>query len=211
MADGNELQNNATWDADRAGRITASNFKAVMSKGRGDKPSESAFTYMCHVIAGRMAGPAKEVKGVAALEHGNETEGMGLGRYKWENGEVEQTGFIVHPRLDFCGGSPDGLIGTDGALEIKCPINRDIHLKTVIRAEVPAEHLPQCQGILWITGRSWLDFVSFFPSLPHPWDYFVKRIERDDEYIAQLEVKVCEFEESILAAIAAVTERNTNE
>jgi hypothetical protein len=53
--------------------------------------------------------------------------------------------------------------------------------------------------------------VSYFPALPHPWDFFVKRIERDDEYIAKLEVKVCEFEENILAAIAAVTERTTHE
>jgi predicted phage-related endonuclease len=155
-----------------------------------------------------MAGPAKELKGVASLEHGNETEGMGLGRYKWENGEVEQTGFIVHPRFDFCGGSPDALVGTEGGVEVKAPFNRDVQTKTVVKNEMPAEHISQVQGLMWITGRSWWDYVSVAPVLPHPWDYFVKRIERDDEYIAQLEVKVCEFEESILAAIAAVTERN---
>ena len=208
MADGNNLQNTEQWHADRSGRSTASNYKAVMSKGRGGNPSESALTSMCEVIAGRLAGPARELQGVASLDHGNATEELAMGRYEWEGGEVEQSGFIVHPRFDFTGGSPDALIGTEGALECKCPINRGIHIKTVLRNEMPVEHIPQVQGIMFITGRSWVDFVSFYPSMPSPWDYFVKRIERDDEYIAQLEVKVCEFEENILAAMAAVTERN---
>lgn len=200
-------QGSSEWHALRAGKITASNFKAVMSNGRGSKPSEARLSYLANVIAGRLAGPPEEISS-AATDHGKSTEDLAIGRYEWERGPVEKSGFVVHPRLNYCGASPDGFIGADAGIEVKSPFNRGIHIKTIIRDAMPDEHIPQVQGCMFVTGRQHWVFVSYCPSLPPPWDYYETRIERDNDYIAKLEVAVIEFEEEVQAAIAEVESRS---
>jgi hypothetical protein len=197
-------QKSEGWFIDRAGRSTASNYKAMMTGGGG----ETRRTYMAAVVGGRIAGPKPQLEGIRALDHGNATEGLAVGRYEWDTGStVEEVGFIVHPKYDFTGGSPDGLVSYDGGLEIKCPANRDIHFKTVI-CGMPPEHNYQCQGLMWVTGRMWWDFVSYSPSSPEGWDYYCQRIPRDNAFIAELEASALLFEEEVLAAILKVEERN---
>ncbi len=104
------------------------------------------------------------------------------------------------------GGSPDGLIGDDGGWESKSPWNSANHLTTWLQG-MPEEHIPQVQGLMWITGREWWDFQSFDPRLPDPLKVYIQRVPRDEKYIAALEAEVKAFEAEVSATVAAVIER----
>src|SRR3990167_7463630 len=136
----------------------------------------------------------------AAMEWGAEQEQRSRMDYEAQTGAlIEEVGFIRHKTLKGVGGSPDGLIGTDGGWESKSPFNSANHIYTLLEG-MPEEHFPQIQGLMWITGRKWWDFQSFDPRLPEPLCRYVKRIQRDDKYIAALEAEVISF----LAEIEAV-------
>ena len=215
MADGNALQNIHQWDLDRLGMITASEMKSVMSNGRGGNPSETAATYMAKIVASRLMDPVarlasmNNLSGIAALDHGNKTEELAIGRFEWENpGKVvTQTGFMVHPAFPYVGGSPDGLVDLDSGIEVKCPLNPDIHMKTLINGVCPKEHLPQVQSHMWTSGRPKFFFVSYCPALSDPYDYFQIEVPRDNAYIATMEQKVIAFEERIQEVIAELKQR----
>jgi hypothetical protein len=162
---------------------------------------------MADLIAQRCSVKKPEVTS-DALQHGIDSEPLAIGAYEWETGEtVEPSGFIVHPRLDYVGCSPDGLVGSAGGIEAKCPHNTGIHIKTIISGEMPSHHIPQVQGCMWVTGREWWDFISFSPVMPAPWDYFIKRIYRDDKYILSLKLDCIQFENDLQDAMKAVSDR----
>ena len=92
--------------------------------------------------------------------------------------------------LKWVGGSPDGFVGDDGMVEFKCPTS-GTHIKTLLGAE--CEHRAQIQGLLWVTGRQWCDFVSYDPRLPEGLQLYIQRIERDPDYIAELAGNVIQF------------------
>jgi predicted phage-related endonuclease len=106
--------------------------------------------------------------------------------------DVTEVGFVDHPQIDMTGASPDGLIGEDGLLELKCP-NTGTHIGTLLGQSVPAKYLTQMHWQMACTGRQWCDFASYDPRLPETMRLFVKRIERDDVEIARLEGLVIEF------------------
>jgi hypothetical protein len=99
--------------------------------------------------------------------------------------EPTAVGFLRRGRV---GASPDSLVGTDGLLEIKTKLPH-LQLECILQNRLPPEHVAQCQGQLWVSGRQWLDFVSFWPKLP----LFRVRVERDEPYIAKLKVAVDDF------------------
>jgi len=88
------------------------------------------------------------------------------------------------------GGSPDGFVGDDGGVEIKCPFNAANHLAVFLDG-MPEEHIGQIQGSMWISNRQWWDFVSFHPNMPPGLDLYIQRIPRDQAYIDALEAEVC--------------------
>ena len=101
-------------------------------------------------------------------------------------------GFIDHPRIVNSGASPDGLVGDEGLVEFKCPATAT-HLDTLLAGEVPSKYIPQIQFQMACTNRAWCDFVSYDPRLPEHLRMFVKRVPRDDTYIATLESEVTKF------------------
>lgn len=213
MAEGNDLQNTEQWDLDRLGKITSSEMKAVMSKGRGTAPSETAATYMAKIVASRLMDPKvrlasmNELSGIKALDHGNKTEELAIGRFEWENSvAVIPTGFITHAAFPYVGGSPDGLT-EDSGLEIKCPHNPDIHMKTLINNVCPKDHVHQVQSHMWITGKMKFWFISYCPSLPAPYDYFQIEVERDNAFIAKMEEACIAFEKKVQQTILELNER----
>src|SRR5882757_4309420 len=124
---------------------------------------------------------------------GKDLEPFARRAYEIEKGAiVDETGFIPHPTIEFCGGSPDGLVGIDGGIEIKCPKDRRIHMQTW-RYGMPVEHIAQVQGNIWINGLKWIDFISYDPRAPEQFRLYVQRIHRDDKYILALESHVIEF------------------
>ena len=98
-------------------------------------------------------------------------------------------GFGSHPSVPMSGASPDGLVGEDGLVEIKCPTTVT-HIDTLIGDEVPQKYIPQMQWQLACTGRQWCDFVSFDPRLPESLRMFLRRVHRDDALIGELQAQV---------------------
>ena len=94
------------------------------------------------------------------------------------------------------GASPDSLIGADGLVEIKTKLPH-LQIEVLLANRLPPEHVAQCQGQLWISGRAWVDFVSYWPGLP----LFVHREYRDETYIATIAVEIAEF----LAEMGTIT------
>jgi hypothetical protein len=128
-----------------------------------------------------------------AMQWGAEKEAEARMAYEARTGAlVEETGFIHHSTLEWCGGSPDGLIDADGGLEIKCPYETAVHVETMMTKSC-AEHLPQIQGLMWITGRKWWDFVSYDPRMPKGVELYVQRVDRDEKFIAVLAQEVEAF------------------
>lgn len=105
--------------------------------------------------------------------------------------EVEETSLWLHDTIR-AGASPDGLVGTDGLIEIKCP-NTATHLETLMKQQVPKQYMDQVMGQIWITGRKWCDFVSYDPRLPENAQIFIQRVERDEDYITSLEEEITDF------------------
>jgi hypothetical protein len=109
---------------------------------------------------------------------------------------VNEVGIIDHPFIPMSAASPDGLIGDDGMLEIKCP-NTANHFDTLLKGEPPTKYIPQMQWQMACANRLWCDFVSFDPRAPEGLQLFVKRVERDDKYILELEAEVHKFLEEM--------------
>jgi predicted phage-related endonuclease len=103
------------------------------------------------------------------------------------------------------GASPDGLVGEDGLLEIKCP-NTATHIETLLSQSVPGKYNTQMQFQMACTGRQWCDFVSFDNRLPDELQLFVKRVPRDNEFIKQMEDEVVKFLNELDIKIAQLME-----
>jgi len=196
-------QRNEEWYDDRAGKATASEFCSIMpgKKGAYLKARED---YMAELVTERLTGAPLASFGSKATDYGTDTEGFARNAYEMDRGILcVVPKFMDHQTVQWCGASPDGLIGDDGGIEIKCPANSSIHLKTVLADAMPEEHIPQVQGQMWVTGRQWVDFISFDPRMPPKLQLFIKRIPRDEEYIAKLAAEVTKF----LSEVDAMTKQ----
>lgn len=199
-------QRSAEWLYERVGYCTASRFKDVMNKLKNGKPGEKRQTYLMELVVERITGQPTDHFASVSMQWGEEQEMRSRWAYEAATGAiVEEAGFIKHPTMKWVGGSPDGLVGEDGGWESKSPYNSAHHIYTLLDG-VPEEHIPQIQGLMWITDRKWWDFQSFDPRLPKPLDRYVKRLERDEIYIANLQAEV----ESFTLEVEAMTLRVTS-
>jgi len=119
---------------------------------------------------------------------------------------VETVGFILHPTVPRFGASPDGLVGDDGMIQIKCPTTMT-HLSWLAQGTIPVEHVAQMLAELSCSGRKWIDFVSYDPRLPEHLQLFVRRYHRDEKLIAVLEAEVVHFNSEIDDTIAALPQK----
>ena len=189
------IQGSDEWFEARLGFVTASNFHKVLNKkaGRG--------LYMRKLAAERLTGLTEESYKNDAMENGIETEQEARRYYELANDcKIEQVGFVM--RDEWSGGSPDGLVGKDGLIEIKCPLS-STHIEVILSDKMPAKHIPQVQGLLWVTERKWCDFVSYDPRvLSQP--LFCIRIERDTEYFKKLAGEVGVFVKELKEIISKI-------
>lgn len=175
----NHTQGSDEWLESRLGRPTASNFGRLITPT--GKPSASAEGYINELVAQRITGEIPEFFKSEAMERGNELEPHAKAAYEFANDvEVVEVGLCLHDEFE-CGASPDGLIGEDGGIEIKCPLPHN-HVAYLRAGEVPSKYIPQIQGCLWITGREWWDFMSYHPSMQD----LIVRVYRDEAYIKKL-------------------------
>lgn len=184
-------QGTAEWFAARLGCATASRFKSVLAKLRDGKPAAARAEYAIELATERLTGQPIARFSNAAMQWGTDNEPAARIEYAWRRElEVAEVGFLRHPSIA-AGASPDGLVGADGLVEIKCP-NSTTHAETMLRG-MPPDHRAQVQGQLWITGRAWCDFVSFDPRFPEEFALYVERVERDEIYISALDREVRSF------------------
>ncbi len=186
-------QGSEAWLAERAGHATASRFRDILAQIRSGEAA-SRRNYRVTLITERLTGTPTNGYVNAAMTWGKDQEPYARMAYEAATGAlVEEVGFIRDPRMAFCGCSPDGLIGADGGIEIKCPFESSVHVETLLARHMPPEHAPQVQGCMWVTGRRWWDFISYDPRMPEHLRLFVQRIERDNAFIARLETEVADF------------------
>ncbi len=180
------------WFDARLGKVTASRVKDLIAKTKTGY-SSSRKNYAAQLVCERMTRQKAESYSNAAMQWGVEQEPNARTEYEMKcNQIVEEIGFIEHPTIPWAGASPDGLIGDDGMVEIKCP-NTATHIEWLLAGTPPAEHLPQMAWQLTCANRQWVDFVSYDPRMPEKHRLFVVRYNRNDEYISELEEEVEKF------------------
>jgi len=188
----NAPQRTEEWLKDRVGHCTASRFSDVLAKIKSGE-AEGRRKYRIQLVTERLTGNPTTGYQNAAMQWGTQTEPEARMAYEAHTGViVNETGFIKHPSIAWCGASPDGLIGDDGMLELKCP-ESTTHLEWMEHGKAPSKHLPQIQGQMAVTGRRWVDFASYDPRFPEGLQLFVVRVPRDDAYIKTLESEVMDF------------------
>ena len=186
------IQGSDEWKQLRLGKVTASRVADVVVRTKTGYGAGRA-NYMAQLIAERLTNVVADAYTNAAMQHGTETEPEARSAYEFYQGvAVKEVAFVPHPRIDQAGCSPDGLVEDDGLVEIKCP-NTATHLDTLLGQAVPSKYLDQMQFQMACTGRKWCDFASYDPRMPENMRLFVRRVERDDKRIAELETEIAAF------------------
>lgn len=186
------IQGSDAWKALRLGKVTASRVSDVIAKTKTGY-SASRANYMAQLIAERLTGTVAEAYTNAAMQHGTETEPEARAAYCFYQGvTVTEVAFVPHPKIDQAGCSPDGLVDEDGLVEIKAP-NTATHLETLLGQAVPSKYEAQMQFQMACTGRQWCDFVSYDPRMPENMRLFIKRVGRNDKFIAEVESEIASF------------------
>jgi putative phage-type endonuclease len=185
-------QRSPKWIADRWGKITASKFNDVISKTKSGY-SASRKNYLAELVIERLTPPPTEDIGYKSesMQFGIDNEPVARLEYELITGNTVDEAFFEQLTEDV-GASPDGYVGADGLIEIKCP-NTATHIETLKRQDVPKQYIAQIQGQMMVTGRNWCDFISYDPRLPENAQIFIKRVERDQEYIDNLKNELAKF------------------
>lgn len=180
------------WFAARLGKVTASRVADVIATTKTGY-SASRANYMAQLVVERMTGKQTESYTNAAMEWGTNTEPLARAAYEAEKGLlVDETGLVDHPSIPMSGASPDGLVGDDGLIEIKCP-NTATHIENLLSKSVDKKYITQMQWQMACTGRKWCDFVSFDPRMGEGLQMVVIRVDRDEDYIQMLEAEIKKF------------------
>ena len=195
-------QGTEEWRKERAGKATGSCFDKVMAKIKTGE-AKTRIDYRIQLVTERLTGVPQEGYINADMQRGIDLEPEARMAYEAVRGVVvEEVGFVDHPKIKMSGASPDGLIGADGMVQIKCP-KSTTHLTWMEAGVVPTEHFTQMQGEMAVTGRAWSDFVSYDNRFPEGLQLFIVRVPRDDAYIKDLETEVRVF----LAGVDSMVER----
>lgn len=193
-------QGTPEWFAARLGKVTASRVADVIAKTKTGY-STSREKYMVELALERITGTRQEGYTNAAMQWGTENEPLARAAYEARTGAiVEEVGLIGHPQIAMAGASPDGLVGSDGQIEIKCPESAT-HVRTLTSGKPEGKYLTQMQWQMACTGRPWCDFISFDPRMPEGLQLFVKRIARDAKTIGELETEVAGFLQEVDAMV----------
>ena len=200
----NLIQGSAEWRQARCGSLGASRVADALAKTKSGWGASRA-NLMAELIAERLTGVPADNYTNAAMQWGTATEPDARAAYEFRhNIDVALVGIVRHPVIAMTHASPDGLVGDDGLIEIKCP-STATHIETLLGASVPGKYLTQIQWQLAVTGRQWCDFVSYDPRLPEDMRLFVKRIQRDDALIVELEREVSIFLSELENKLADLT------
>lgn len=196
-------QRTEEWFQDRLGKVTASRISDVMMK-----PTTAGYqNYRAQLVCERLTGVPTETFQSAAMLHGTETEPQARALYEMETGlDVSEVGFIPHPTLEMSGASPDGVVGQDGLVEIKCPQPAE-HIRVLTGGAIKTQYVLQMQWQMACIGREWCDFVSFSPALPSEMQLFRQRVDRDAEKVEEITEAVTKFLSQVDEMAARLTKQ----
>ena len=185
-------QGTDAWHQLRLGRVTASRVADIMAKTKIGV-SASRGNYLIELALQRVTGTIEPMYTNEAMAWGTATEPQARVAYEVKTGNfVDQIAFVEHDIIEWFGCSPDGLVGKDGLIEIKCP-NSATHWATIKDGKPPNKYVIQMQTQMACTGRKWCDFVSFDPRMPERSQLFICRVERDQKMIDEIETEVMKF------------------
>lgn len=204
------IQGSSEWKQIRAGKVTASRIADMMAKTRSGWGASRA-NYAAQLVAERLTGEIAESYTSAAMQWGTDNEADARVAYEFRtDATVTEVGFVEHPSIQMAGASPDGLVGDDGLVEIKCP-STATHIDTLLDPQPDGKYVLQMQWQMACTGRQWCDFASFDPRMPEAMRLVVTRVKRDNEQIATLEKEAIAFLAEIDATVAALRNRYLRE
>lgn len=199
-------QGSPEWLAARLGRATASRIADVVARTKSGWGASRA-NYAAELIAERLTGQQADRFMNEAMRRGTEKEPDARAAYEFYQGvTVDLVGFVEHPKIAMSGASPDGFVGDDGLVEIKCP-NTATHIDTLLGAEIDGKYVKQMQWQMAVTGRAWCDWASFDDRLPESMRIVVRRVPRDPAMIVSLEKDVAEFLAEIDAKVSELRRR----
>jgi putative phage-type endonuclease len=185
-------QGTPEWLELRRGKVTASRVADILAKTKTG-PSASRQNYLIELALQRTTKTIEPSYTNAAMEWGTATEPQARVAYEVKtNNFVDQVPFIDHPTIQGFGCSPDGLVGKDGLLEIKCP-NSATHWEYFKAKEPPKKYFIQMQAQMAVTGAKWCDFVSFDPRMPERSQLLIVNVPRDPEFILYMEAEIKQF------------------
>ncbi len=196
------------WKKKRIGKITASEFHNVKKLKTTGEWGETALSYLYDIVGEHLTGePSESFGGNKATDWGSLYERDALDAYRRRTRrKVQPAEFCQHPALPWVGGTPDAFCGSEGVLEVKCPLNFKNHLRTVITKRVPTEYQDQVLGHLWLSGRQYCNFISYDPRIKGPHSLAIVRIDRKEHEhaIALLAERITEFHTLLLNQLAAL-------
>lgn len=194
-------QGSIEWLKCRANKITSSRFGDLMKSGRNGKESETALTYIAQLTAEALLGEPLDTYKSKDMVWGNETEPQARAFYELARGvDVRQVSFIQHDN-PLIGASPDGLVGNDGMVEIKCPKTHTQVKRFLNNTGLPDEYKYQVYGQLWVAEREWNDFVSFDPRLDTVAAFVPTRVYRDEIIIKPMAEKILNYADLLAESI----------
>ena len=197
-------QGTDAWKLARCGVITATRMKDVLStikSGESASRRNCRAEMICEILTNE---PADDIYVTPAMLRGKELESEARRAYEMATLQtVTQVDFILRSTNDRIGCSPDGLVGSDGMVEIKCP-NTATHLEYINMGVAPAEYRKQMNTQMLCAERKWVDFVSYDPRLPAEYQLFIIRFHRDERELILMEAAAIEFLREVDAQIAGL-------
>ena len=194
------------WHKARYGWATASRLADLMAKTKSGS-SATREKYLTQVVIERITNqPYNSGFTTAAMQRGIDLEPKAICAYEIITGNtVDPVGFIRHPSIDYAGASPDGMIGDDGLIEVKCPESHT-HIATIETGKIDRRYMLQMQFQMACAQRQWCDFVSFDDRMPGNLSIKIIRVEKDQKMIDLIESEVISFLDDANKRIAKLME-----
>jgi putative phage-type endonuclease len=201
MSDADLSQRSEEWKTARVGSLGASCVHEVVARTKSGWGA-SRQNRLAALVVERLTGQPQDTYMNAAMQQGIDLEPAARAAYAFDKDvDVVEVGLVRHPTIDKTHASPDGLVGDDGLVEIKCP-QPAAHLATLLHGDIPDKYETQMQWQMACTTRQWCDFASYNPAFPEHLRLYVRRIMRDDTLIAELEKQVTLFLDQVAAAVS---------
>ena len=196
-------QQTEAWHKQRLGKVTASNLHKVLAKTKTGYGADRGH-YMTQLVLERTTSIRADGYTNAAMQWGIDQEPFARAAYEAYRGVlVEEVGFLAHPTIEMAGASPDGLVGDDGMVEIKCPESATF-LEALLSQTVAGKYFAQMQWQMRCAGRQWCDYVVFDPRMPAKAQLFIHRVNRDADWLKSAEEEVTKFLAEVDAKVKSI-------